>query len=973
MTAEQAQRVRELFARVESLPAGERRAFLAKACRDEAVVEEVLALLEAESRAGEFLQVGPEVSLNPLPEEPQELAVGARVGPYRLLRPLGSGGMSTVYLAVRSDDAYRQRVAIKVLRLSLAGSDARRRFETERQILAGLEHPYIARLYDGGTTEEGLPFLAMEYVEGVPLNRHCEQQGLDLRHRLELFRKVCEAVQAAHGNLVVHRDLKPSNIFVTATGEPKLLDFGIAKLLNPELGPMDLAPTATWVRLLTPQYASPEQVRGAPVTTATDVYSLGVLLFELLTGQRPFRLEGLSAGDLEQLLDSQQAPAPSSQVVDGSKGLPPAERLRRLLRGDLDNIVLKALRREPGRRYISALQFSEDIARYLEGQPVRARVSTVRYRLGKFLQRNRWPVAASALVAVLLSGFTVLTALQAARIATERDQAQRAAEKSERVLELMKDVFKVADPELARGKPLTLQEALDRGAQRVEELEDQPEVRAGLLSALGEVYRNSGFYPRAEELLRQAERAWVELEGPRSPAVARSRTTLASVLRLRGEFAAAQALGEETLLLQRQLYAGDHSEIAETLHDLVLTLAERGQVEAARELAREGLAMNQRLFGSGNEREFDSLLVLAGLEHMSGDSSAARDLGRRALVLGTEILGEGHPHVLLMANNLAVFLESTGELVEAEETHRRILALGRRVWGPDHPDVALSLQNLSAVLIKRESLQEAEELLEEALDIQYRSLGADHPDIATSLNNLGMFYLTQRNPQQAESPLRRGLELRRRVLGEDHPKTAVILNNLSVVLFRQGRLAEAERGHRQVLALRRRILEAGHPDIALSRFNLGKALQELGRLEEAEAGYREALRDLVASLGEQHSRVAGVRASLGSLLVASERLAEGETLLRQALASHLEIFGDSHTQTAISRSGLGECLGKQGRFLEAEELLRSAVEALEGRFGPEHPDSRRAAQRLRELLQSRDLGGASADSSASSALLPRPS
>ncbi|MCH9649439.1 MAG: serine/threonine-protein kinase [Deltaproteobacteria bacterium] len=959
MTAEQAHRVRELFGRVESLPAEERPGFLAKACSDEAVVKEVLALLEAESRAGEFLQGTPEVNLPPFPEEPQKLAVGTRVGPYRLLRPLGSGGMSTVYLAVRSDDAYRRRVAIKVLRLSLAGSDARRRFETERQILASLEHPYIARLYDGGTTEEGLPFLAMEYVEGVPLDRHCEQEGLDLRQRLELFRKVCEAVQAAHGNLVVHRDLKPSNIFVTATGEPKLLDFGIAKLLNPELGPMDLAPTATWVRLLTPQYASPEQVRGASVTTATDIYSLGVLLFELLTHQRPFRLEGLTPGDLEQLLDSQAAPAPSSVVVDGSKGLPSAERLRRLLRGDLDNIVLKALRREPGRRYISAQQFSEDIARYLHGQPVRARVSTLRYRLGKFLRRNRWPVAASALVAVLLSGFTVLTALQAARIATERDQAQRAADKSERVLDLMKDVFKVADPELARGEPLTLQEALDRGAQRVEELEDQPEVRAGLLSALGEVYRNSGFYPRAEELLRQAERAWVELEGSRSPAAARSRTTLASVLRLRGQFAAAQALGEETLLLQRQLYPGDHSEVAETLHDLVLTLAERGQVEAARELAREGLAMNLRLFGSGNEREFDSLLVLAGLEHMSGDSAAARDLGRRALTLGTEVLGEGHPHVLLMANNLAVFLEATGQLGEAEEAHRRILALGRRVWGPDHPDVALSLQNLSSVLIKRESFQEAEEVLEQALEIQHRSLGADHPDIATSLNNLGMFYLTQRNPQKAEEFLRRGLDLRRRVLGEEHPKTAVILNNLSVALYHQGSFAEAERGHRQVLALRGRVLEAGHPDISLSRLNLGRALQELGRLDEAEAGYREALRELAESLGEQHPRVAGVRASLGSLLVATGRSSEGEALLRKALASHLESFGESHTQTAISRSRLGECLGKQGQLGEAETLLRSGLEALQERFGSDHPDSRRAAQRLTEFLQDRDLGGIS--------------
>src|SRR5688500_3990721 len=430
-------------------------------------------------------------------------ALERRIGPYRILRELGQGGMGVVYLAARADEQFRKRVALKVIRSGGASEEVVRHFKRERQILAGLDHPNIARLLDGGTTDDGLPYFVMEYIEGEPLLEYCDSRKLPVAERLKLFQAICSAVQYAHRNLVVHRDIKPGDILVAEDGSPKLLDFGIAKLLNPELAGEALIATAM---SMTPTYASPEQARGERITTATDVYSLGVVLYELLTGHLPYRL--LSRQPLEILKAiSEQEPEKASTAIERAEN-----KLQRRLRGDLDNILMLALRKEPPRRYASVEAFSDDIRRYLEGLPVKARQPTAAYRTGKFLRRHVAGVAASAVFVGLLIGFAAAMAVQSARVTRERDlaeqeraAAQQERETAQRVSAFLVDLFRVSDPSRSRGETITAREVLDRGTTKIAtELKDEPEVRATLMSTMGTVYSNLGLYDKALSLLEEA-------------------------------------------------------------------------------------------------------------------------------------------------------------------------------------------------------------------------------------------------------------------------------------------------------------------------------------------------------------------------------------------------------------------------------------------------------------------------------------
>jgi non-specific serine/threonine protein kinase/serine/threonine-protein kinase len=441
MDAERWRRIEEVFGSAIAVAPADRGAFLADACgEDGGLRREVEALLGSHERAGDFIQApafDDALALMGVPEP--ALEAGRRIGPYEVARELGRGGMGAVYLATRADDEYRKQVAIKLIRRGMDTDDIQRRFRHERQILASLDHPNIARLLDGGTTADGLPYFVMEYIEGLPLIDFCDRERLVIPERLRLFRKICGAVQHAHQNLVVHRDLKPSNILVTPDGEPKLLDFGIAKLLSPDSAPEELTRTATVTRIMTPDYASPEQVRGHPISTSSDVYSLGVALYRLLTGHHPYRFGTHEAQDVERVICESQPERPSSVVtrveqqpagettpaiVAGARGVPP-EKLRRLLSGDLDNIALMALRKEPERRYASAAALSEDIGRYLDGLPVRARKDTFGYRAGKFVGRHKVGVTAAALVALTMVGGIVATAWQARIARAQQARAER--------------------------------------------------------------------------------------------------------------------------------------------------------------------------------------------------------------------------------------------------------------------------------------------------------------------------------------------------------------------------------------------------------------------------------------------------------------------------------------------------------------------------------------------------------------------
>jgi serine/threonine-protein kinase len=529
------ERVKELFDGAAGLDPDARAAFLAEACGDDgALREEVESLLLAHDQAGGFL---PEPPPDPDAGDAAEDLADRRLGPYRLLHLIGQGGMGHVYRAIRDDDQFKKLVAVKLVRVEMATDAVLARFRAERQILAGLEHPGIARLLDGGAIEDGRPFLVMEHVEGTRIDVYARDHALTTAARVTLFRSVCAAVQYAHENLVVHRDLKPANILVTPDGLPKLLDFGVAKLMDPS-GPG--AATATLFAAMTPAYASPEQVRSEPITTATDVYSLGVVLHELLTGRRPYRLAGVTSLELQQAICEQEPERPA-------------------LPDDLGAIVLKALRKAPHLRYPTVAAFSEDLGRYLAGLPVSARKGTARYRAARFVRRHRVKVALSALLAVAAASFAANTAVQAGRVAREKD-------KTERVTGLLVGLFRVSDPGEARGNTVTAREMLDRGAARVRaELAAEPEVQAALLDTMGRVYGNLGLYAEAQPLVEEALATRRRVLGDDHDDVAaslKSLATLAVVLQARGRCDEAERLAREVVAVPSRLGPRSHPDAA---------------------------------------------------------------------------------------------------------------------------------------------------------------------------------------------------------------------------------------------------------------------------------------------------------------------------------------------------------------------------------------------------------------------------
>ena len=744
-------------------------------------------------------------------------AVERRIGPYRILRELGQGGMGVVYLAARADEQFRKRVALKVIRSGAASEEVVRHFKRERQILAGLDHPNIAKLLDGGTTDDGLPYFVMEYIEGEPLLAYCDSRKLPVAERLKLFQAICSAVQYAHRNLVVHRDIKPGNILVAEDGSPRLLDFGIAKLLNPELA--GEAPTATAV-VMTPAYASPEQARGERITTATDVYSLGVVLYELLTGHLPYRL--LSRQPLEILKAiSEQEPEKASTAVErvetattASGGLVARvtpdvsstregtpDRLQRRLRGDLDNILMLALRKEPPRRYASVEAFSDDIRRYLEGLPVKARQPTLGYRAGKFLRRHVAGVVASAVFVVLLIGFAVAMAMQSARVARERDLAEkeRAAAQQERgtaqrVSAFLVDLFRVSDPSRARGNTITAREVLDKGTAKIAtELKDEPEVRATLMTTMGGVYSNLGLYDKALPLLEEALQTRKAALGNAHIAVSRSLSNLGNLLQRMGDYPGAAARHREALAMLRKLLGNDdHVDLPRHLNNLALALTAMGDYAASEPLHREALAIQRKR------------------------------------------LGNEHREVALGLTNLASLLEQRGDYAGAEPFHREALDMKRKLLGNEDPAVAASLNNLANSLYRRGDYTGAEALGREALAMRRKLLGNEHPDVARSLNNLADVLIEKGDYSGAENVSREAVAMGRRLLGDGHPSLAVYLVTESEALCRARKPADGESLARQSLAIFKKALPAGHPNIAVAESVLGECLVLSRRYMEAE-------------------------------------------------------------------------------------------------------------------------------------------
>ncbi|MEM1203719.1 MAG: serine/threonine-protein kinase [Acidobacteriota bacterium] len=788
MDPERWRRIEHLFERAVDLGASQRGAFLDReTAGDPELRREVEEMLAAEddgdSRIGSALRdvLGGMEDGEPIP---------GRLGPYRIVGEIGRGGLATVYLGERDDDEYCQRVAVKWLRRGLDTGDLLRRFRQERQILARLDHPHISRLLDGGSVG-GRPYVVMEHIEGEPIGTYCRERRLGLGARLDLFLGVCDAVAYAHRSLVIHRDIKPGNILVTGDGQPKLLDFGIAKLIRPELhDDRDAAVTEPGLRLLTPEYASPEQVRGEALTTATDIYSLGILLYELLVGERPYELDGRDAASVERAVCGGSSEAPSVRL----RRLGPAggEVTPQQLRGDLDTIVLMALRKDPARRYPSVEQMADDLDRHLRDLPIRARRDAWTYRLGKFVRRHRAGVAGAALLAVTLTGASLVTARQARIAETERNIARTQRTVAETAVEFLVEIFQVADPGEAQGSKVTARELLDAAAARLGELEDQPEVQAKLADTIGRVYLNLGFYDRGAELLSQA------------------------------------------LEIRRRNLEGRHPDVASSLDHLGEARFHQNRVQEALELVAKALEIRRLQLGDEHPDTSESLDNLAAIRFALGDYRGAETLFRHNLELRERHLGPRHEDVAATLDNLAIVMQRLAAPEEAEALWRRALDLRVALLGEAHPDVAKTRVDLGALLYASGRLGAAEGLYRKALESQLAVLGDDHPEVAVTWINLAALLRARGNDGEAEDLLLRAIEVQRRHLDRDHVNRSYPLVHLAALLRRRGGVEDLDRAealYQEALGIRRLKLPPLHPDLAPPLESLAQL--ELARLDLA--------------------------------------------------------------------------------------------------------------------------------------------
>ena len=863
-------RIRELFEASCELEPADRRTFLADACGDDDHLRvEVESILAASEQTPDLLD---EPAVNAFPElfEPHrpEALVGRRVGAYELVRLLASGGMGAVYLARRADDEYEQTVAVKLIKHRIVTDETLRRFRAERQTLASLDHPNIARLLDGGVTADGVPFFVMEFVDGVSIDRYCDEHLLSTLDRLRLFRRVCSAVSYAHQKLIVHRDLKPSNILVTSGGVPKLLDFGIAKVLETNTNGQRGDPTVTMQRVMTPEYASPEQIRAEPVTTATDIYSLGVVLFELLTGHRPYRLRNRLPHEIERTICEQDPEKPSTAIrrvetaTSGDQStrltLTPQsvsrtregqpDRLRRRLSGDVDEIILKSLRKEPAHRYGSVEQFSEDIRRHLEGLPVAARRGSLRYRGAKFLRRNRTRVIVAVILTVTLLAGLVATTWQGRLAREAARQTQAEARKVERANAFLTRMLASVDPGAAAGPHGAVRLMLDEAARSIEAgaLVGQPEVEASVRTTIGMTYLRLGRLDEAGEHLARALDIRRRVLGDVDALVAEGWNNMGLLAKATGDNEVAEEYYRTALRQRRALLGARSAEYAETLNNLGVLLKTTGRLQLAETRLREALEIRREILQHRQpddaERSHDvrnarvdvatTTLNLAAVLKNRGAYARAEALYREALEHLRATLGPEHYRVAVCLNNQALLLADTGRYEAAEDLYRESLAIRRKVFGDEHLAVATGLKNLALLLTTMGRYEEAEPLYRQALDLGRRLPGSTLA-LATTMNNLADLLVSLHRCDEAQSLARAAMALRRG-RDPDHPRLAASLLVLGRALAACGDAAAAQPLLRESLSLYGRRQPANDLKIARAQSELGSCLIDLDRFEESE-------------------------------------------------------------------------------------------------------------------------------------------
>ncbi len=935
-------RERALFEELVDLDPGRWAERLA-ATADPELREAVRELLGLRGEAAGFLEQPPESLARELlgGAGDSEDRLPGRIGPYRILRRLGRGGMGDVFLAERADGQFEQRIAVKLLKRGIDSEGIRRRFLQERQVLANLDHPNIARLLDGGTTEEGQPYFVMELVEGEPITEYCRNRALNPERRLELIATCAEAVAAAHRRLVVHRDIKPSNILVTGAAQVKLLDFGIAKVLSEE---DETAPfTRAEERVLTPTYAAPEQILGEPVTTSTDVYALGAVLYELLTGAPPHSRQSVSAAQLASQVERETTEKPSRAVLAAPSGASrDARRLSKRLEGDIDAIVQKALRREPERRYSGGASMAEDIRRSLAGQRVEARPDTVVYRMRKFVRRHRAGAAAAALILVALVGGLAATTWQARR-------AERNAQRAERVQGFLIDLFQGADPDQSGGEKVTARRLLADGTRRIEtELAAEPQVQAALYDAISQIDLSLGALPEAKSLAERSIAERRRMLGDDDPATLLSRLTLAETS---SAMAQEEVAERELRLLIPKLTTAYGSDGAETLRAkqaLAEVLVNRTRNDEALALVSEVVASRRRT--DPGAKLAASLLLLGIVQENSSRFDEAEKSYREAAALYEKTIGPDKPRTAEALWSLAELHAFRGRRAEAEKEFERALAVERKSLGPRHTQLASTLIDLGSLYMNERRYPEADAALTEALGI-YRAL--DHPDAADALRILGVSLTNQERYAEARQRLEETLTVSRSKLGPAHQVTMTALGNLGEVELRQGQLDLAQKNlENSVAGLE--ALYGKESDNRRAPLNaLGEVYRLRGRLDEAVRLHRRALANQLAGGGPENPAVAWTRFELALDLLARpapKGLDEARVQIDQAMSLQRKVDAE-HPRLDEMLAASGRLARMQGDRRRARRDLGEAVERLLAHHGAADARTREARASLAALAE----------------------
>ena len=847
----------KLFEQAVPLTGTERVEFIARNCPDSALRRELEKLLASDLDAATFLQ---DAVMDAASSMLQALALspGQRIGPYRVLSVIGLGGMGLVYLAERADGKFEQRVALKVLQSGPHQPFVAEQLQQECRILASLEHPNIARVLDADVTENGVPYFVMEYVDGQPIDRYCEDHKLSLRERLRVLLPVCDAVHLAHQKLIVHRDLKPDNILVTTHGAPKLLDFGIAKVLNDT----STAARNTSTRVLTPEYASPEQVRGEAPNTASDVYSLGAVLYKLLTGVPPHTVQGKSPAQLVHTICEEDIRKPSE--------------LRPELSGDPQHILEMALRKEPMRRYRSVDQFATDIKNFLEQKPVIARPDTVWYRSSKYVRRHALAVGFTAAVVVLLGVFSFLQARQLRRTSEERDRATR-------ITDFMTAMFRVSDPSEARGNTLTAREILDKASKDIDKgMAQDPVQQAQMMHVMGTVYSGLGLYLEAGSLLRKALDIRRRVLGPDNPETVQSMIELSVITTPHSE--GVQLLRDAVEIRRRTL--GPHN--PDTLVPMGLLagwLAVQGQLSEADELARQVMDIRSRVHVPDSEATNDSLSYLAAVFVQEGKFSQAEQLNRQILDFRQRRLGADHPKVLVAEGDLAGVLSKEGQWSEAELLLRHRVEAGRRIFGPDHFYQTTAESSLAAVLGEEGRYEEAERLYSEALETLSRTKGQRSARALISMNGLAQVLIYAGRYREAGKLLFEAVEI-----GEHQAFRKlhlVAIAELGIALDGEARHYEAEKLERESFYGMSQTLGPEQPDTLKTSLGLATILMHEGRYEEAAKLAQQAQETNRFGRGERDPITAAATYTLARINARQGRADASFSLLRESIDTGL--------------------------------------------------------------------------------------